>query len=105
MIYKPEVDTVKYPNNKEIIAECDCKCKALHFTKWVDEIEPISTDYIISLYGNLFMADQDRGWYKFKTKLKNLWMVIRGKEFHLNEIVITESDMKILAKELSEWVK
>ena len=41
-------------------------------------------------------------WQKFKKRLKMIWYAIRGKEYRLCEICITDDDIDELIKKLEE---
>lgn len=67
-----------------VYAECSCGCTILKLTRDEDNALYIST------YGFLFYEEQDGLWDRFVKKIKLIWSIVKGEEYHLNEIVITD---------------
>jgi hypothetical protein len=83
---------------KEIIVPCDCGCSILTFEKDEDSI-------IVSHYGSSWYSKQDTFWSNFKESVKMIWMIVRGKKFHLYDIIIANDDIEKFNRVMKEFVE
>ena len=89
---------------KLIIMNCDCGCnEGIYVTKYKELGLP--NDYYITITTSKFYSEQDKMWTKFKKRLKMIWFAIRGKEYRLCEICITDNDIDELIKKLENIKK
>ena len=65
----------------------------------------LPNNYYITIATSKFYSEQDKMWQKFKKRLKMIWYAVRGKEYRLCEICITDDDMDELIKKLEEIKK
>jgi len=84
---------------KRIHVDCSCGCTMLEISQWQEERE-VGEAYI-SQYIPSFYSLQRPGWNKFKDAVKIIWYIIRGKEYLLYDIALTE---KWQIKEFKEAV-
>jgi hypothetical protein len=75
--------------NGTVTIECDCGCVKLEVIK---EIEDGLTLYYLSAYESSFGARQR----KVLQYLSRLWSAVRGKDYHLYELVLTSDEYKKL---------
>jgi len=89
---------------KRIHVDCNCGCTMLEISQW-QEKEEVGEVYI-SQYIPSFYALQKPGWNKFKDIVKMIWYIIRGKEYLLYDIALTEKwqiqEFKAAVAELDE---
>ena len=85
-----------------IIANCDCGCdEAIHFKRYkIDTNTP--PDYYITLSESMFYSKQDGIFKLIWNRLKRAWRALRGKEYLLCDVCITEEDIDKLIKALKE---
>ena len=88
-----------------IIVNCDCGCdEELHIKRYKadDNSKP---DYYITLCESKFYSKQVGVFRLIWYRLKNSWRVLRGKEYLLCDINITEEDIDKLISALKEIKK
>lgn len=82
-------------NKKELIVTCECGCdNAIHIRINGDDKE--DDCYVIQTYmnGNWY-RDQESSVFKcIGKKLKKIWAIIRNKDFHYSEILISREDFR-----------
>ena len=80
---------------KELIATCDCGCgSSIHIS--IDDED----DYyyaILSYMSSNWYNEQNGCGSVFMKKLKKIWAIIRNKDHHYAEVVMTKEDFKIFA--------
>ena len=76
------------------IASCVCGCHLIKFEKWTND-----EGAWLQIYENSFYSKQDG---RFKPYLKRLWSAIRGKEYLLMEISMSDDDTVGLKNALVE---
>ena len=87
-----------------IVVNCDCGCnEGIYIIKYKEIGLP--NDYYIEIATTKFYSEQDKMWTKFKKRLKTIWFAIKGKEYRLCEICITDEDIDNLIKKLKEIKK
>lgn len=94
-------------NNKEqdiekevIIITCNCGCEEqLSIKKYEDN------DYYISISSGKFYSEQRGIWKTIKNRLKNAWLCLRGKEYRLCDINITDNQLKELLHNIETMLK
>lgn len=80
-------------NDDELIVTCNCSCGyGLHWKAgtWDDEDEK----YYLSLIEMSWYAKQDS---RLKLYFKRLWKALRGKEYHLTEMILKKEDVEEFA--------
>jgi len=74
---------------KKINVDCGCGCTMIQISQW-QEKEEVGEVYI-SQYIPSFRALYQPGWNKFKDAVKMIWYIIRGKEYLLYDVALTNS--------------
>ena len=88
---------------KKIKCECDCGCgEEIRITKLSDEY---STDYFIAIATENFYSKQDGIIKTIKNRIKIAFNILRGKEYRMADLTISEADIKLLKKYLGEIVE
>lgn len=67
------------------LIECDCGCSLLKFMEDDDLI-------YISHYALSFYSKQDGFWKNLAHKIRFLWAILIGKEFHLYEVIVKKEE-------------
>ena len=89
---------------KMIIVNCDCGCEEeIHIKRYVDGGTP--NDYYITISEGKFYSLQGGILRRIGHRLKCIWRAIRGKEYLLCDINITEQQIDELIKNLEEIKK
>lgn len=89
---------------KMIIVNCDCGCdEEIHIKRYVYDETP--NDYYITISGGKFYSLQGGILRRIGHRLKCIWRAIRGKEYLLCDINITEQQIDELIKNLEEIKK
>lgn len=82
-------------NKKELIVTCGCGCdNAVHIR--INDSSEEDDCYAIQTYmnGNWY-RDQENSVFKcIGKKLKKIWSIIRNKDFHYSEILISREDFQ-----------
>lgn len=79
-------------DGNELVATCTCGCgDAVHL--FLDEIDEDNDIFAYSAYlnGNWY-SDQHGAFRTFTMKCKKIWRIIRNKDHHYSEILMTEQD-------------
>jgi hypothetical protein len=76
---------------------CDCGCGKLQFTRWEDDKD---FALFIEYFYPMFYAKQQNIFSVLVERLKFVWFILRGKEYSLYDLVLTEDDLK----RFKEWV-
>lgn len=85
---------------KIVIVNCDCGCdEEIHIKKYEDDV---SSDYYITINESKFYAMQGGIFKILWHRLKCIWRAIRGKEYLLCDINVTEQDIDALIEKLKE---
>lgn len=79
---------------QEKIFECSCGCTIIRVYKYEDSETMKTFTYGISAYESSFGARQS----KLLQYLSRLWSAVRGKDYHLYEVLLTEEKFKELAE-------
>lgn len=89
---------------KVVILNCDCGCdEEIHIKKYVDE--NTAPDYYLIISTSKFYSMQMTVLGKILHRLKIIWKAVRGKEYLLCDINMTEKDIDDLIKSLEEIKK
>lgn len=89
---------------KMIVINCNCGCdEEIHIKKYVDGNTP--ADYYITISEGKFYSMQGGVLRRLGNRLKCIWRAIRGKEYLLCDINITEQQIDELIKNLEEIKK
>lgn len=89
---------------KMIIVNCNCGCEEeIHIKRYVDDGTP--NDYYITISEGKFYSLQGGILRRIGHRLKCIWRAIRGKEYLLCDINITEKQIDELIKNLEEIKK
>ena len=76
-----------------IIVDCDCGCNdMIKITAFDDE----SNEYYISIISSNFTNQQKGIFKRIGHRIKLAWLMLIGKEYKLNELILTKSDMEEL---------
>ena len=88
---------------KVVIVNCDCGCgEEIHIKKYVDNV---SSDYYITINESKFSSKQNGIFRTIGKRLKSAWNILRGKEYLLCDINITEKNIDELINKLEEIKK
>lgn len=71
----------------EFDIRCDCGCSTIEIVQWFGK-NGIPENVWISHKVRSFDAYYHSGWERFKEKIKLIWYVILGKEYHFYEITL-----------------
>lgn len=82
------------------LVECECGTHLVQFFTFDDEDE-----VYIDFYTDNFSSKQHPIRNKLKTKFKMIWQALRGKEYTVEEIVITKDDAKELISALQKSIE
>ena len=84
-------------DEKIIIVNCDCGCDdEIHIRRYEDN------DYYITIGASKFYTEQVGILGKIKQRLQHIWCAIRGKEYLLCDICLTEEHIDELIEKLKE---
>ncbi len=76
-----------------IRVKCDCGCGWLEFGKWDEEAPEFEISYYVRAYDMV-----GRPWDHFVDTLKMVWTIIRGREYLVYDLVVSQ-------KEFSKFIK
>lgn len=82
-------------NKEELIVTCECGCdNAIHIRINGDDKE--DDCYAIQTYmnGNWYRDQENSVFRCIVRKLKKIWSIIRNKDFHYSEILISREDFQ-----------
>ena len=79
----------------KFIVDCSCGCSKLEFKE-------LHGDHYLSAYYATFYSKQDGIWSRFKERVKMLWFILLGKDFHLYEMVIYKDQWQQFKKFIQE---
>lgn len=81
-------------DNKELIVTCNCGCEnAVHI-----RIDCEDDDYYSLcsyLNSNWYRDQDDRVLSVIGRKLKKIWAIIRNKDYHYSDIIMTKADFEV----------
>ncbi len=83
--------------SKVLHLHCNPGCHHLTFTAIFKNYHCASDDideWYISFFGNLFYEGQSTWWTRLKYRLELIWAIIRGKEYRLFDMVVSDKNMK-----------
>ena len=84
--------------NQEIIIDCECGEHLLKIITYNNDPE-----VYLSIYYDLFSSKQDNTFFRrFCRKIKTIWLIIIGKDYRLDDIILTKEDANKLADVLSK---
>jgi hypothetical protein len=81
-------------DNKELVVTCKCGCEnAVHIRIDHEDWD----DYALCSYlnSNWYRDQDDRVLRVIGRKLKKIWAIIRNKDYHYSEIVMTKADFEV----------
>lgn len=81
-------------NHTKIIIECDCGSESIGISKL--EFDDGFKEYFIDISINAFYSEQDGFFSKLKKRIKTAWYILRRGTYRLQEICLTEQDLKDL---------
>lgn len=97
MIFKSKQETTN-STEREVIVECDCGTHSFHIKSFDDDEE-----YYFEIWASNFYTKQKENLCKrFVHRVKLIWYAIIGKEYLLEDIVLTDDDIINLVKNLEE---
>ena len=78
----------------ELIVTCDCGCdESFHIRLDVDD----ETYALLSYMNSNWYAEQTNCKNIIVAKLKKIWSIIRGKDYHYSDIIMSKEDLKTFA--------
>lgn len=78
-------------NHTKIIIECDCGSESIGISKL-----EFDDGFFIDISINAFYSEQDSFFSKLKKRIKTAWYILRRGTYRLQEICLTEQDLKDL---------
>ena len=75
----------------EIICDCMDRCCGLRLRRW-------ESQFLVDIYWH-------GGFHQHRSRWKALWAVIRGKPFHVMELVLSEEDALDVADEIRDSLR
>lgn len=85
-------------HKEEILVDCDCKREIVRIIKYKDEY---SEEYYIEVCEPHFYSKQDKGfWQKIKFKIKYIWYILIGREYVIEQIVLSKDHIEQLIEAL-----
>lgn len=84
-------------DEKKIFVECSCRTHGFEVSRFKDD----DTVYL-SLYTSNFYFKQDKFFARLWKKVKNIFSIIRGKEYRLDETVLTLEEVDGFIKALEK---
>ena len=87
-------------NKQEIIIECDC---ATHFLK-IDSFDDDNDVYIEIWTSNFISKQKNRIYKRIFDRLKLIWYAIIGKEYLLEDFIISSDEAKQVSEALNEII-
>lgn len=97
MIFKNKQENMN-STEREVIVECDCGTHSFHIKSFDDDKE-----YYFEIWGSNFYTKQKENLFKrFIHRLQLIWYAIIGKEYLLEDIILTDDDIINLVKNLEE---
>ena len=99
MIFKNSKNINKI-NNKEILVECECITHLLKISSFDDSDEI----YMEIWASNFYSKQKDKIYKRIFNRLKLIWYAIIGKEYLLEDFIISSDDAKELIKALNEVI-
>jgi hypothetical protein len=88
-------------NKKEYLFTCDCGCGIIKYTLWHEDNDEM---IFIEHYVSSFYTRQNFLFGELWQRIKLAWMMLRGKEFSLYDIVISnKEDVERFKKFLKEF--
>ena len=84
---------LKSADGKDLILTCNCGCgDAIHFR--IDTEDPDYYFWMSYMNGNWYRDQNHSVCDVFRTKLKKIWRIIRNKDHHYSDIVMTPEDFE-----------
>lgn len=94
-----------YDKHTDIIfVNCNCGCEEalqIKHYKYDDEIKT-EDEYYLSLHAGKFITEQRGVMGTIWRRIKAAWKMLRGKEYYLSDIVMTETEFKEFIDRLEE---
>lgn len=87
---------------KDINISCNCGCgNGFSFTFRIEDDDDF--DYVyLSTFSSGFYANQCKFLKILKRRIQAAWLMLRGKEFYLHEVVLTKEQWKDFVKAVNE---
>lgn len=89
-LIEQEYQKLAKTRKNDYVMFCDCGCNEGVVFKIVNEDGDIS----VGLVSDNFYIRQDKGNMSFKEKIKRIWYIIKGKEYHYFDILITKDELQ-----------
>lgn len=83
-----------------IVVTCDCGCEEQISVKRIDNYN----EYYLTLSSGKFYSGQQGLFKTLLQRLKHIWLIARGKDYRLCEIVLNEDQVMQLSKQLKSIV-
>ena len=104
MIFYNSEKEDSHKQEKTIIVTCNCGCEDQINIKKYDYGED-DKDYYITISSGKFYSEQRGIWRTIKNRLKNAWLCLRGKEYRLCDLNVTQDQLKQLSKNIEDIIK
>lgn len=89
-------------NTTKIIVQCDCGRESLEFESMeFSKDEP--KEYFISILLDAFYTEQNSLFYKLTNRIKTAWQILRYGTHRMQEICLSEDDVKDLKEVINKW--
>lgn len=95
------MSVLKSENGKELLVDCYCGCcEGFRFRFDIDDDDQYC---YMSVVNGAFYRDQgDTFLGILRKKLKKIWSIIRNKDYHYAEIVMSKTDYEIFRRHINE---
>ena len=88
------MSVLKSKDGDELIITCDCGCGDTCHIK-IEEDEPDYYFFLTYLNSNWYREQDDKILRVVEKKLRKIWAVIRGKDFHYSDIRMTRDEFEL----------
>lgn len=86
----------------ELIVTCDCGCDESFHIRIENELEDFA---FLNYMKSNWYADQDCTHKNvFLIKLKKIWSIIRGKDYHYSDIIMSKEDFETFVKYINKFI-
>jgi len=90
-------------DKKELIVTCDCGCGQA-FNIIIDRDPDIDQYAYLCFMKNNFVTEYEKHpWRAFKSKLKKIWFVLRGKDYCYSDTVMSKKDFEEFKKYINQF--
>ena len=91
-----------FKTSEQILVECECGIETMKVTKYKEQETELEEYYIEFLQSHFYSKQEKRLGYKLKYKLKYIWYILTGKEYLLEQIVLSKYNVEQLIQALQE---